>query len=94
MSQRETRWTPEPWPDCWDDGGAPDLEWQDNYGRARDCVNACASMRDPAREIAAMREALHLLQKLYDILPHPLAWKNEDMKVVREVEAALSGGAQ
>lgn len=45
--------TPEPWPDV----PVPVLT-QEDYDRARECVNACAGMDDPAAAIRAAREAL------------------------------------
>lgn len=55
----EQRWTPEPWPEdlmlyrfefmkC-------DIDILNEYRRARACVNACAGMDDPAKEIAELR---------------------------------------
>ena len=56
--------TPEPWPTfincCEPSTPVPDSEpivrlGFDDYRRAKDCVNACAGMADPAAEIAELK---------------------------------------
>lgn len=70
----ETEHTPEPWPETphreifedIDDGGTD--AWYDNRVRSIICVNACAGMKEPGKEIAVMRaeqrETIAFLKKL------------------------------
>lgn len=49
----ENKWTPEPWPEYEDDGwsdtpGITKIDDED-YARARECVNALAGEKDPAQ---------------------------------------------
>ncbi len=48
------------------------------FNRAVDCVNACAGMADPAKEIEAMREAIKLAEVALDMADNEIYPPNEN----------------
>jgi hypothetical protein len=43
----------------------------EQFNRAVTCVNACAGMADPAKEIKAMREAIREAHEAIKVSPYP-----------------------